>query len=285
LASYIAPPPEDLGGALARAEASPGSVGRRPTAFPPGLSPPVGSPSHGSTLHLSGHCRPCAWFWKPSGCLNGLDCTRCHLCPAGEIKARKKAKQTVMQLGLATPHFFNSSAAAPQPLGFSLDPEDLVSLSPAPEMPSTIPPLPGSSAAAAQNRGRSFSSDQDSTTGAGSSSEPEATTSSSEHGEIPAVSKASAKAKNCQEGPPAGKGDLHSAGRCRPCAWFWKPIGCQSEQDCKYCHLCPEGEIKNRKKSKAMMLRMGLDATPTSDLAPEQQQQQAKWALSLAPLL
>jgi hypothetical protein len=65
--------------------------------------PPPETPSHGSTLHNTGTCQPCAWFWKPNGCSNGLSCGYCHLCPESELKARKKAKQTQMRLGLATP--------------------------------------------------------------------------------------------------------------------------------------------------------------------------------------
>jgi len=70
---------------------------------PPGLCPPPGTPSHGSVLHSSGDCRPCVWHWKRGGCKNGLDCRHCHLCPEGEIKARRKTKVTCMRLGLATP--------------------------------------------------------------------------------------------------------------------------------------------------------------------------------------
>ena len=34
---------------------------------------------------------PKAWFHKkPSGCINGAACKRCHLCPEGEPKLRKK---------------------------------------------------------------------------------------------------------------------------------------------------------------------------------------------------
>jgi hypothetical protein len=54
-------------------------------------------PSRGSALHHSGRCTPCAWFWKPQGCKNGKDCGRCHLCIAGEVKARKKAKAVAMR--------------------------------------------------------------------------------------------------------------------------------------------------------------------------------------------
>lgn len=49
-------------------------------------------PSKGSALHAEGRCSPCAWFWKPQGCHHGTECGRCHLCPASEIKLRRKAK-------------------------------------------------------------------------------------------------------------------------------------------------------------------------------------------------
>jgi len=49
----------------------------------------------------------------------------------------------------------------------------------------------------------------------------------------------------------------HGTGKCRPCAWFWKPHGCHSADDCNYCHLCPEGELKTRKKLKVAAMRMG----------------------------
>jgi len=63
---------------------------------PEALSAP---PSEGSKLHglfdeegLPA-CQPCAWFHKkPSGCINGAACKRCHLCPEGEPKLRKKQK-------------------------------------------------------------------------------------------------------------------------------------------------------------------------------------------------
>mmetsp|Transcript_65331 Transcript_65331/g.164653 ORF Transcript_65331/g.164653 Transcript_65331/m.164653 type:complete len:174 (+) Transcript_65331:1-522(+) len=48
--------------------------------------------SAGSVLHGAGQCKPCAWFWRPQGCENGAECRHCHLCGAGAIKARRKAK-------------------------------------------------------------------------------------------------------------------------------------------------------------------------------------------------
>jgi len=56
-------------------------------------------------------------------------------------------------------------------------------------------------------------------------------------------------AKRGQALPSAGSA-LHFAGGCRPCAWFWKDVGCQNALTCTYCHLCDEGALKAKKKSK-----------------------------------
>jgi hypothetical protein len=40
---------------------------------------------------------------------------------------------------------------------------------------------------------------------------------------------------------------------CQPCAWHHR--GCAKGADCMYCHLCPEGELKNRKKLKIARFR------------------------------
>ena len=59
---------------------------------PPGLAMSSSVPSKGSAAHGTGLCRPCAWLWKPGGCQNGAECRHCHLCPDGELKARRKVK-------------------------------------------------------------------------------------------------------------------------------------------------------------------------------------------------
>lgn len=61
------------------------------------------SPNPGSLLHDTGRCSPCAWYWKPSGCSNGTGCKFCHLCPEGELKARRKLKLAAMRCGALTP--------------------------------------------------------------------------------------------------------------------------------------------------------------------------------------
>lgn len=43
----------------------------------------------------------------------------------------------------------------------------------------------------------------------------------------------------------------HDEGTCRPCAWLHKSAaGCRNAANCEYCHLCPPGEIKRRKRLK-----------------------------------
>jgi hypothetical protein len=69
--------------------------------MPPILLGRSGCPSVGSALHGTGKCQPCAWFWKAGrGCQDGANCDHCHLCPEGELKARKKAKVAAMRMGL-----------------------------------------------------------------------------------------------------------------------------------------------------------------------------------------
>jgi len=42
---------------------------------------------------------------------------------------------------------------------------------------------------------------------------------------------------------------------CRPCAWFQKDGNCLNGRTCGFCHLCPPGELKNRKKQKIARFR------------------------------
>jgi len=43
----------------------------------------------------------------------------------------------------------------------------------------------------------------------------------------------------------------HSLGTCKPCAFLWKDAsGCENGTNCTFCHMCPPGEVKRRKKEK-----------------------------------
>lgn len=50
--------------------------------------------------------------------------------------------------------------------------------------------------------------------------------------------------------------DTHIKGDCRPCAYFLtKTDGCRAGGQCNFCHLCPLGAIKKKKKEKVKLLR------------------------------
>ncbi|KAF4751883.1 hypothetical protein FOZ63_003747 [Perkinsus olseni] len=49
---------------------------------------------------------------------------------------------------------------------------------------------------------------------------------------------------------------LHASGTCKPCAWFYHASGCRHGAQCEFCHLCPPGEIKRRKKEKLQIIKL-----------------------------
>jgi hypothetical protein len=63
-------------------------------------------------------------------------------------------------------------------------------------------------------------------------------------------------ADNSSSGSSSGSA-LHGTGQCLPCAWAWRPNGCKAGSSCNYCHLCPDGELKRRKKEKVAAIRAG----------------------------
>ncbi|CAK0890327.1 unnamed protein product [Prorocentrum cordatum] len=77
------PPPSAKAVAPGRAESGPS----------PPVPPGAAAWSIGSAGHDAGKCEPCAWFWKPQGCLWGAECRRCHACPSGELLSRRRAKE------------------------------------------------------------------------------------------------------------------------------------------------------------------------------------------------
>jgi len=264
-------------------------------------------------LHGTGNCRPCAWFWKQNGCQNAQDCNHCHLCPEGEIKGRKKNKLTMLRLGLATPtadgddsetplNFgLDSASPAVVQLNFGLDSAsalnfgypsfDLMGVT-GPMYP-PCPPWFFPDAAVASLSEHEATTASDSEQGSLISSGPLTASPSQEH-DSAANDSRSASEKDEQEAitaalgaPPGLKAPpntpshgsvLHTAGNCRPCAWFYKPTGCQSGQDCKYCHVCSDGELKSRKKNKQVAMRLGL-VTPKGDSSSEVD---PRYSLSLA---
>jgi len=197
--------------------------------------------SSGSVWHGTGRCRPCAWFWKPTGCKNGRECEHCHLCPEGELKARRKEKSTMIKLGLQGVSSFqadqditlSTEALKSEALQRDVESEQTVSDSARAQEP-VIDPRPEASLASLSEQDRSWGLNS-----------------------VPSV-------MPVKSHPELGSGtvnhgsSLHGTGRCRPCAWFWKPGGCMNGDECGHCHLCPEGEIRARKKGKSVMAKLGL---------------------------
>mmetsp|Transcript_19698 Transcript_19698/g.35655 ORF Transcript_19698/g.35655 Transcript_19698/m.35655 type:complete len:258 (+) Transcript_19698:100-873(+) len=35
--------------------------------------------------------------------------------------------------------------------------------------------------------------------------------------------------------------ELHDQDQCRPCAWYWKAVGCTGGIECQFCHMCGPG--------------------------------------------
>lgn len=179
----------------------------------------------GSKGHADGLCKPCAWMHKTAaGCKNGASCEYCHLCPSGELKKRKKDK---MQGRMGA---FAAAARGSQP-------RPPPSASPGAFVESGSPGHPRSTQA--------FPSDPPALGRGGADAEPR-------YVALPGL---------LAQAPPAQASGLprqmslgsmaHGTGNCKPCAWAHKDAaGCRNGSHCSYCHLCPPGELKRRKREK-----------------------------------
>merc|ERR1719498_1981768 len=189
---------------------------------PSGLLVNPGTPSQGSTLHGSGNCRPCAWFWRPGGCQNGQNCGHCHLCPEGELKMRKKNKMALMRLsavaGSGKAADFTSSFAQPE----------------------------GSCSGSEQESTAFCSSPEQESLGPKSGSDDEEVIASVigylglEEVEKPSIQEIQSPANptlssmlfpDTLPNTPSRQSKAHGEGVCKPCAWFWKPSGCKNAQN------------------------------------------------------
>ena len=322
-------------------------------------------PSIGSRLHGSGQCKPCAWFWKAEGCRNESACGHCHLCPMGEAKARKQAKlaiiraktqgrtegilpsetetrpEQVFQAALGTSEVRPIAVLAPQALLFNVcevapqlgQPLQPLPLFPGqPVQPAQVQPVQQVQAAPSAQPVRPVQPGQPVHATAAwvkcpTGQESHGCAYFSQPGQMPqrpvllgnplsslsAFQSAQSLGK-CEAGErrlapelafpgilpsvplyhqpvhpplaphapfaphaphaqappplplPSVGSALHAEGKCSPCAWFWKPQGCRHGANCGRCHLCPAGEIKQRKKSKATAKEVGRD--PIAEAQP-----------------
>eukprot|EP00746_Dinoflagellata_sp_MGD_P028211 gnl/MRDRNA2_/MRDRNA2_166710_c0_seq1.p1 gnl/MRDRNA2_/MRDRNA2_166710_c0~~gnl/MRDRNA2_/MRDRNA2_166710_c0_seq1.p1 ORF type:complete len:239 (-),score=44.89 gnl/MRDRNA2_/MRDRNA2_166710_c0_seq1:332-1048(-) len=60
----------------------------------------------------------------------------------------------------------------------------------------------------------------------------------------------------------------HASGTCKPCAFIWKD-GCASGANCQFCHMCPPGEVKRRKKDKTTYRKMARGKRDETGLLEE----------------
>ena len=60
--------------------------------------------------------------------------------------------------------------------------------------------------------------------------------------------------------------ELHSSGKCKPCAWNWKPNGCSDGVNCQRCHLCEDTAYKNRTGQRTNRIKR---KTPSQKACPQ----------------
>lgn len=310
---------------------SPDKASLRSSTTPPGsrqflangqpIDDAFGSISIGSALHGTGRCKPCAWFWKPGSCTHRELCSRCHICPPGEIKLRKKEKLVILRSQVSEPSPKPFSAAESEepgrevlprllhsPPGLSIFGESIPAccsgypqltrgfhgsvqalpqkMATSPPPPPSTPPVLASLGSLKHGLGICRPCSQVWKAGgcaAGRSCEdchlcPQGDSKmlakaklagislrEVRHADLPTFQCLCLTPANPFERNQLAVGSvLHGSGHCSPCAWFWKPQGCQNGADCNRCHLCPPGEVKQRKKAKVQVLRHGSPSWPNS---------------------
>jgi len=207
--------------------------------------------SVGSALHWVGGCKPCYWFWRAQGCINGSECRHCHLCLRGAkglpqlVAGHQGAEQQaaafhgeVPQLPLA-PHIDSLSLRAPE-----------ISVGSALHVSGQCKPCswfwrPHGCVNGAACRYCHLCSDRD-----------------SDAKEIEAKTRMRAIVPPTLRVPEHSVGSaLHESGQCKPCSWFWRPQGCVNGIECRHCHLCSDRDIKARRRTRAMKARRALGNT------------------------
>jgi len=190
--------------------------------------------SIGSELHGTGECKPCAWFWHNKGCSKGSACTFCHNCPPGELKARRKLK--VMRL--RQQEYEESAQERLQQMSQDTFLPGAMDLGDVGAMPWTNTP------------------------------DMQAATAKLE-ADLQAMDGSPVKVSYTESWPSVGS-QQHGTGECRPCAWFWKK-GCLNGRECLHCHLCPEGELRRKKKDAGKFRSAPKDVRNITDALTRQQ--------------
>eukprot|EP00445_Apocalathium_hangoei_P037666 CAMPEP_0203944448 /NCGR_PEP_ID=MMETSP0359-20131031/80204_1 /ASSEMBLY_ACC=CAM_ASM_000338 /TAXON_ID=268821 /ORGANISM="Scrippsiella Hangoei, Strain SHTV-5" /LENGTH=513 /DNA_ID=CAMNT_0050875469 /DNA_START=23 /DNA_END=1564 /DNA_ORIENTATION=- len=239
---------------------APGDMADADTAEPHGTKAGVGhkgskpnglAESVGSALHGTGQCRPCAWYWRPGSCKHGAECNHCHMCGEGEVKLRRKGKQAALRSGSALQRTPSEVSFRDRALGHqTFGEKDTTTTASGSE--DEVASSGGGSTGENEKSGNKCSSD---------GKQPEAKTRLGSFVSLP-------PGLQVPPGTPSHGSTLHNMGNCWPCSQFWKASGCPNDSACGYCHLCPEGEMKLRKRSRKAMMRLGL-CSPKVDSAAQ----------------
>lgn len=72
--------------------------------------------------------------------------------------------------------------------------------------------------------------------------------------------------------------EVHRSGQCTPCNYFfYKVDGCRHGSKCEFCHLCPKGEIKKRKKDKLRQMRRENHWRSTQPIGVRRNPENQRW--------
>lgn len=264
-------------------------------------------PSLGSSLHATGQCKPCSWFWKPQGCGNAFECTHCHLCPEGEVKIRKKATSTAKRLqalhrasqelfdqgaekGTVDEHVSQAQEARREPLESQQGAALGVVLCRLWPQPPTEPPAlllsmypSPSQSSCTEVDGLPLCRFEPRTIADVVNIQCESC------GDVLCTCPQDVIGYRCNvldhqqqvmrpsdvQSQELCRADIHSlpsvgsanhfAGTCSPCAWFYKPQGCDHGKRCGRCHLCPAGEMKARRRKIILDRRKELAESVKAD--------------------
>lgn len=250
--------------------------------------------SIGSSMHGTGECKPCAWFWKPGSCRNGSNCARCHLCPSGEIKSRKKAKQVFLRSQASKESIGADETGVPEeepePKSKTEEQQDALldeiclsklSIQSVHEKPRLLPPpgltlveVPEFSHTAeprglCQSQVKLFATGELKATKIKVASLRISAVSADERADVPEEVTLLKPTSAMPPPPPmppvlSSVGSLcHGSGFCRPCTQ-WKTGSCPAGRSCTLCHLCPENDERMMIQAKLAGIR--LNARPFATL-------------------
>eukprot|EP00931_Biecheleriopsis_adriatica_P056581 TRINITY_DN3352_c0_g2_i1.p1 TRINITY_DN3352_c0_g2~~TRINITY_DN3352_c0_g2_i1.p1 ORF type:complete len:322 (+),score=83.37 TRINITY_DN3352_c0_g2_i1:102-968(+) len=102
----------------------------------------------------------------------------------------------------------------------------------------------------------------------------EAVPSNADSSAEPAAQNACIEPLETRQPQPSRGGLLHASGNCKPCAWYWRPQGCNNGEECGHCHLCSAAELKSRKKAKKLTSQR-MRAASAQEEAPDAPSQAA----------